>query len=172
MLLFETPQFIQEAVPGRVKTIKASSEGRRVVVASRAENPANDPDAESWHVSYLRLHEAKDTLSGEAGGWRAEVRYHSAYLEDDAFGAGMKFGELAAKLPADDGSAPRYLSEDPLEQMAFAKDTFEKAYSLAESQVMWRLKCEAAKLKEKKTSYPPEESELGQILGEIGALPE
>jgi hypothetical protein len=163
--LFRIPEDVRRQAPGHIKAFKASAD--KAIVAS-FEDPAplegGPPDElhARWHVLYMSIRR------DEEGEVKADVRMREQYL--DEFDAGAKFGELVSDLPQEEVSPP-FVSEDPLERKAWAKEQLEVAYQLAESNVMRGLRQEAARLARGETSYPPEESALYEILREIGALP-
>lgn len=175
MSRFDPLKRLRAVTPGSVKAYKGS--GWQLVAASYEESPgkiAEDglPEPDHWYVSYVSVYE--DPSEDDGYGLTVKMTYEHF----DPFDAGMKFQELCGLLPEShdqdpaSGLASYYPSHDPLEERAWAKSMFDGAYELARKAVMRELQKEAADLKEARTPYPPEESVLGQLLSEIGALPD
>lgn len=172
---FDAISRLGEVAPGSLKAYKGS--GRRVIVATVEEGSGELledglPAPDIYHVCYVVLGEDEDSPDGCA----VEVRLEKEYF--DPFDAGMEFREFSKLLTGNcedegaGGSREIYPPGDPLEERAWAKEVFDSAYDIAERDVMRRLRAEAALLKGGRTAYPPQESVLGEILKEIGALPE
>lgn len=153
--IFRDTDFYEELVEGEVVSVRAG--GAAALVASRGQD-------DRWHVSYLTLEEDPDSKWG----YTAEVRYSQSH--GSALQCGREFGDLEARTMEDLFSI--HPPENEAEKRAWFKKKMELLEREARKKVIASLKKEARIMKEGNAAYPPEESELGQILKEIGTLPE
>lgn len=168
-------EVLERAVPGGIIKVRS-----RYVTphsgppdAERGEDPAlgdrgealvaSEDEAGRFYVSYLTL--IRDEESED--GWSVDALYQKEHHEE--FYCGEEFGELEAQL------MPRMANIEPPKDLAGKKAWFSAKMEVlrrrTREEIERELKAEAHLLKEGKTPYPPEESILGTILAEIGALP-